>query len=208
MPENVLQLGILVSGRGSNLQAILDAISNKTLKAQVNVVLSNRGEALALKRAEKYGVPAEVILAQKGESKESYDQKLSAALDKYKVDMVVLAGFMRILSPHFINHYPNRILNIHPSLLPAFKGLEAQKQALDYGVRYSGCTVHLVDTGCDTGPIILQAVVPVLANDTLDSLSERILKEEHRLLPKAIDLFAKNKVKISGRHVNIMGEPS
>lgn len=203
MSDKVLNVGVLVSGRGTNLQAIIEACAKKEINARIAAVISNKPQAMALERASKAGIPTAVLTSQKGESRESYEKKVEASLKEYGVELIVLAGFMRLVSPYLISKYPQRIINIHPALLPAFPGLDAQKQALDYGARYSGCTVHIVDEGCDTGPIILQSVVPILAGDTVESLSARILKEEHKLFPKAIDLISRNKVKVSGRHVEI-----
>ena len=173
------------------------------MAAQVSVVISNRPDTPALDRAKKAGIPGFVVTAVKGESKENFEKKIEAILDRHGVTLVVLAGFMRIVSPYLVSRFRNRIINIHPALLPSFPGLDAQKQALEYGVRLSGCTVHFVDDGCDTGPIILQTTVPVMLQDTVESLSARILKKEHQLLPKAVDLLAKNKVSVTGRRVEI-----
>lgn len=174
------------------------------MAAEVSVVVSNRANAPALDRAKKAGIPGFVVNAVKGETKEAFEKQIGEIFNRHGVNLVVLAGFMRIVSPWLISRFKNRIINIHPALLPSFPGLSAQKQALEYGVRLSGCTVHFVDEGCDTGPIILQTAVPVLDTDTVESLSERILKEEHKLLPKAVDLLAKNKVKVTGRRVEIL----
>jgi len=198
-----LRVGVLVSGRGTNLQAILDASREKRISAEVVCVISNKKEAPALERAKKDRVPTFVVPYVKGEPAAEAEKKMAAIFRQHQVDLVVLAGFMRILTPTFINEFSNRIINIHPALLPAFPGLEAQKQALDYGVKVSGATVHIVDPVCDGGPILLQDTVPVLENDTVESLSARILKKEHELLPKAIDLFAKNKVHVDHRKTTL-----
>lgn len=198
-----MKIGVLVSGRGSNLQALIDSIQEGKVNSKIAVVISNRKEAPALERAKKAAIPTRILLSQPGENRENYNQKLAGVLQNYQVDLVVLAGFMRILSPQMISSYPHRIINIHPSLLPAFPGLDAQKQALEAGVRTSGCTVHFVDEGCDTGPVILQKEVPVKPDDTVETLSARILVEEHKLLPKVVDLLARNKVKITGHKVEI-----
>lgn len=203
MSKKILKIGILVSGRGSNMSAIIKACAKGRTSATVAVVVSDNPSAPALKKAEKAGIEFFSVPFQKGESKKDFEEKIAAILEGHGVELVVLAGFMRILSPYFVLKFPNRIINIHPSLLPAFPGLESQKQALCHGVRHAGCTVHFVDTDCDSGPIILQAVVPVKPSDTAESLSARILKKEHALLPKAIDLIAKNKVKVVGRKVEI-----
>ncbi|GAM11548.1 trifunctional purine biosynthetic protein adenosine-3 [Geobacter sp. OR-1] len=202
MSDNgLVNLGVLVSGNGTNLQAIIDRIEAGALSARVACVISNKGDARALQRAEKHGIPA-IHLPYKGfDGREAYDAELVRILKDHGVELVVLAGFMRILTPVIINAFSNRIMNIHPALLPAFPGLDAQKQALDYGVKVSGCTVHFVDAGCDTGPIIIQAVVPVLEDDTEDTLSQRIHKEEHRIYPEAIRLYSEGKLKVAGRRV-------
>ncbi|EKD42279.1 MAG: hypothetical protein ACD_73C00227G0002, partial [uncultured bacterium] len=166
---------------------------------------SDNEQAPALTKAHSAGISTEIVTANKGEKRESYGEKLIQALSSFKPDLIVLAGFMRIVGTNVIDAYKNKIINIHPSLLPAFAGLDVQKQALDYGVRFSGCTVHFVDAGCDTGPIILQTVVPILEGDTVETLSARILIEEHKLLPKAVDLIAQNKVKIENRKISIGG---
>lgn len=202
--DGKLKLGILVSGRGSNLQALVDACSQKKIAAEIRVVISNNPKAPALEKAKKAGLACAVVPNKTGETREDYDKKIVAILLQHRVDLVVLAGFMKLLSPWLVQQFPERIINIHPSLLPAFPGLEAQKQALDYGVQFAGATVHLVDAGCDTGPILLQAVVPVKPDDTVESLSLRILHVEHQILPKAIDLLAKNKVDVSGRKIRFL----
>ncbi len=198
------KLGILVSGRGSNLQAIIDAIDQKKIVAEIAIVISNKPHAFALERAKKANVQTEIIEPIKGETREDYDDRVLKVLKRYNVDLVVLAGFMRILSSRLVQAYPNKMINIHPSLLPAFPGLQAQKQALEAKASESGVTVHFVDGGCDTGPIIAQTRVPILPTDTEETLSARILVEEHRLLPKIIDLIAKNKVKISNQTVSLL----
>jgi phosphoribosylglycinamide formyltransferase-1 len=194
------RLGILLSGRGSNFLAIADSIAAGRLDAEITVVISNRADAPGLAAARERGLNA-VLLPSRGLNREAYDAQLIAELDKHAVDLVCLAGYMRLLSASFIEHYPMRVLNIHPSLLPAFPGLDAQKQALDYGVKFSGCTVHFVDGGLDSGPIIKQAVVPVFDDDTVESLSSRILKEEHRIYTEALALVVSGRYKIEGRKV-------
>ena len=189
------RLGILLSGRGSNFIAIADAIAAGRLKAEIAVVLSNRADAPGLALARERGIPAFVV------SGPARDQALIDHLQKHEVDLVCLAGYMRLLSAPVIAHFKNRIVNIHPSLLPAFPGLDAQHQALEHGVKYSGCTVHFVDEGLDSGPIIRQAVVQVFGDDTEASLSARILKEEHRIYSEAIALVLSGKFRISGRTV-------
>lgn len=194
------RLGILLSGRGSNFQAIADAIATGRLEAEVAIVIANRAEAPGLSIAKERGLPA-ICIPSRGLDRESYDRLLLEELAKHQVEVVCLAGYMRLLSASFIRAYPLRILNIHPSLLPAFPGLDAQHQALEHGVKYSGCTVHFVDEGLDSGPIILQSVVPVADNDSEDTLSARILKEEHRIYSEALALVLSGKFRIEGRRV-------
>ena len=194
------RLGILLSGRGSNFQAIADAIAEKRLDAEISVVISNRADAAGIDAARNRGIHA-VLLPSKGLDRELYDRQLIAELRNHEVDLICLAGYMRILSGYFIREFPLRILNIHPSLLPAFPGLDAQHQALQHGVKLAGCTVHFVDEGLDSGPIIAQASVPVLDEDDADSLSARILREEHRLYSEAIALVLSGNYRIEGRRV-------
>lgn len=181
-------LGVLISGRGSNLQAILDAIREGRLNARVGVVVSNVGSAPGLERARKAGIPTVVLSHKDFASREAYDEALIERLRAHEVDLVCLAGFMRLLSPVFVRAFPGRILNVHPSLLPAFPGLHAQRQALEHGVKVTGATVHLVDEELDHGPILLQRAVPVLEGDDEESLSARILEQEHQIYPEAIAL--------------------
>lgn len=202
----LLKIGVLVSGNGSNLQAIIDRIEDGTLQAKVVCVISNKADAFALERAKRHGIPAHILDHRAHASREAYDIALVDLLRSHGVQLVVLAGFMRIVTRVILEAFPNAVMNIHPALLPAFPGLHAQKQALEYGVKVSGCTVHLVDEGTDTGPIIMQAVVPVNDDDSEDSLSARIQKEEHRAYPEAIRLFAERRLTINGRKVII--EPS
>ncbi len=194
-------LGVLVSGNGTNLQAIIDRIASGNLTASVACVISNKGDAYALERARNHGIPAIHLNHKEYANREAYDAALVATLREHGVELVILAGFMRILTPTIIDSFSNRIMNIHPALLPSFPGLDAQKQAIEYGVKVSGCTVHFVDAGCDTGPIIIQSVVPVLDDDTEESLSQRIHKEEHRIYPEAIQLFAEGRLIVNGRRV-------
>src|ERR1700690_2734079 len=202
---NKIKLGVLVSGRGSNLQAIIDNIGKDLLAAEIAVVISDKPDAYSLERARNHNIPAIYISAKGYKGKrDEYDALLVKELQKNKVDLVCLAGFMRIITPTLIKSFPNRILNIHPALLPAFPGLHVQKAALDHGVKFSGCTVHFVDENMDTGPIIIQAVVPVLDNDTADSLSERILKQEHKIYSRAIQLYSEGRLKIDGRRVFVV----
>jgi phosphoribosylglycinamide formyltransferase-1 len=194
------RLGILLSGRGSNFLAIAESIGSGMLPAEIAVVVSNRAEAAGIIAARELGLKG-VTLASKGLDREVFDRQMVEVLHRNGVELVCLAGYMRILSGYFLREFPMRILNIHPSLLPAFPGLDAQHQALEHGVKFSGCTVHFVDEGLDSGPIIQQAVVPVLDGDTAESLSARILKEEHRIYSEAIALILSGKYRIEGRRV-------
>jgi len=196
------RLGILLSGRGSNFEAITDSIAAGSLDAEIAVVISNRPEARGLETARQRGLNA-VCLPSKGIDREAYDRMVIGELRRNQVDLVCLAGFMRLLSASFIREFPNRILNIHPSLLPAFPGLDAQRQALEHGVRISGCTVHFVDEDLDAGPIVVQAAVPVNDDDTVDTLSARILAEEHRIYTEAIRIVLAGNYRIIGRRVVI-----
>jgi phosphoribosylglycinamide formyltransferase-1 len=198
------RLGILLSGRGSNFDAIAQHIDGGKLDAEIAVVISNVENAPGLQKARQRGL-ATFFIGSKGLSREEFDRRVAGVLQEKQVDLVCLAGFMRLLSPYFIQVFRHRIVNIHPSLLPAFPGLDAQRQALDYGVKYSGCTVHFVDEGLDSGPIILQAPVPVLDSDTEETLSARILKEEHRLYSLGIQLIIDGKIRIEGRRVVMQG---
>ena len=208
-PNNTLRLAVLASGRGSNLQAIIDAIEGGSLKATIAVVVSNKQEAQALERACRHGLPAEFVDPKPctglPDSREAYDRAILDVLRKYRVDLVLLAGYMKIVTPVLVQAFPNCMMNIHPSLLPAFPGLRVQQKALDWGVKITGCTVHFVTEGVDEGPIIIQASVPVLEGDTADTLAERILKEEHRIYPLAVHLFTQNRLQVVGRHVHIQG---
>ena len=196
-------LGVLISGSGSNLQAIMDAIKEKRLDAVIRIVISNRDDAYGLVRARNHNLPTEIVDHRKFPAREAYDQALVDLLKTHDVELVVLAGFMRLLSPVFVRAFSNRIMNIHPALLPAFPGLHVQRKALEYGVRFSGCTVHFVNEECDQGPIIIQAAVPVFPDDTEESLSARILKEEHRIYPRAIQLYSEGRLHVVGRRVLI-----
>ena len=197
------RLGILISGRGSNFLAIADAIASGKLNAEIAVVISNRADALGIAAARERGLNA-VVLPSQGLAREAYDLQLIAELEKARVDFICLAGYLRLLSPAFIRRFPLRILNIHPSLLPAFPGLDVQQQALDYGVKVSGCTAHFVDEGLDSGPIVKQAAVPMLDGDTAATLAARILKEEHRTYSEAIALVLSGKWRIEGRRIVAM----
>lgn len=197
-------IAVLVSGNGSNFQAIVDALETGRIKnARIACLISNKADAYALERARKHTIPALVLDHKLYPNRQAYDTALVELLRQNNVNLVILAGFMRLLSPVMIGAFPNAIINIHPALLPAFPGLDAQKQAFDYGVRYTGCTVHFVDSGTDTGPIILQAVVPVLQDDTLETLTQRIHGEEHRTYVEAVRLFCEGRLAVDGRKVSI-----
>lgn len=196
-----LRIGVLASGRGSNLQAIIDAIEAGKLDCRLAVVVSDRADAQALERARKHGTEAVFMDPKAHPDREAFDRAVLAVLEKYQVELVCLAGYMRVLSPAFVRALPGQIMNIHPALLPSFPGLHAQRQALQYGVKVSGATVHFVDEGVDTGPIICQATVPVSGDDTEETLAARILAEEHQLYARAIRLFAEGRLSIVGRRV-------
>jgi len=203
--SNPLRIGVLISGSGTNLQAIIDAIGRGELKAEIGLVISNRADAYGLQRAHRAGIQTLVLDHRRFPSREAYDQQLVAELSAADVKLVVLAGFMRLLSNVMIRAFPNRIMNIHPALLPSFPGLNVQKAAVDYGVRFSGCTVFFVTEGVDDGPIIIQAVVPVYPDDSDEELAARILAQEHRIYPRAIALFQQGRLEVSGRRVLIKG---
>jgi phosphoribosylglycinamide formyltransferase-1 len=198
-----LRLGVLASGRGSNLQAILEAVEANELPAVVAVVVSDRKDAPALERARRHRVEAVFLDPAAHPDREAFDRAVLAVLGRHRVELVCLAGYMRIVTPAFVRALWGRLINIHPALLPAFPGLHAQRQALEHGVKVSGATVHFVDEGVDTGPIICQAAVPVREDDTEETLSARILAEEHRLYPRAIRLFAEGRLRIEGRRVRV-----
>ena len=197
------RVGVFVSGSGSNLQALIDA---KIPSVEIVVVVSNNPDAYAIERAEKNKIPVEVIDHRNYSSREDFESEIQKRLDQYKIDLIALAGFMRILTPLFIRNYKHRIMNLHPAILPSFPGTNAVKQALMYGVKFTGCTVHFVDEGVDTGPIILQAIVPIYDTDTEETLLERIHKEEHRIYPEAVRLFGEGKLRIEGRRVVIRNQ--
>ena len=201
MPLNIFKLAVLVSGRGSNLQAIIDSIDREELDAHLSIVISNTKDAMALKRAEKHGIKTIFIDPSTYLNSKEYDKALVLKLKEFSIDLICLAGYMRILGKEVIQTFEKKIINIHPSLLPAFPGLNAQKQAINHGVKFSGCTVHFVDSGVDGGPIILQTVVPVYDNDDEKSLSKRILEQEHYLYPKAIKMIQEKKIRLNGRTV-------
>jgi len=193
-------IAVFVSGSGTNLQAIIDA---KIKSANLAVVLSNKPDAYALERALKHNIPVEVVDHKEFDTREAFEAELIERLKKYNVKLIALAGFMRILTSFFVNNYKHSIINLHPALLPSFPGIHSAKQALDYGVKITGVTVHFVDDGVDTGPIILQSVVPIDDSDSEDSLLEKIHKEEHRIFPEAVKLFCEGRLSISGRKVII-----
>lgn len=201
---NNRKAGVLVSGRGSNLQAVLDRIADGYLPLEIGVVISDKADAYALERAANIGIKTVVVARKECASKEEFEDRIHAALVEAGCELVVLAGFMRILSCNFVSKWHNKIINIHPALLPSFPGLDGQGQALEYGVKFTGCTVHFVDEGTDTGPIILQKVVPVLDDDTHDTLAARILEQEHKTMPEALKLWAEGKLVIEGRKVKIL----
>ena len=202
---NPLRLGVLISGSGTNLAAIIDAIGRGELKAEIRLVISNRADAFGLERARQAGIRTLVLDHRRYPSREAYDQQLVAELTAADVELVALAGFMRLLSNVMLRAFPNRIMNIHPALLPSFPGLHVQKAAVDYGVRFSGCTVFFVTEGVDDGPIIIQAVVPVHPDDNEENLAARILAQEHRIYPRAIALFQEGRLEVDGRRVLIKG---
>ena len=199
MSSSERRLGVLISGRGSNLQSIIDAISGSRLTAQIAIVVSSRDDAAGLKRAREAGIETMCLRPRDYADRDAYDRATADALEMRRVSLVCLAGFMRLVGPPLLDAFPNRVLNIHPSLLPAFPGLEAQRQALEYGVRFSGATVHLVTSELDGGPIVLQAAVPVLEGDSVETLSTRILVEEHRIYPEAIHMLLDGGWSVRGR---------
>ncbi len=196
-------MGVLVSGRGSNLQALIDGVESGRLAAEIALVVSDNPSAYALERCRRHRIPSEVLLRKGFRSREEFEERLADLLEG--VDLVVLAGFMRLLSPVFLQRFPDRVINIHPSLIPAFQGLSAQKRAVEFGVKFSGCTVHIVDESVDGGPVIVQAVVPVYPEDTEETLSERILSYEHRVLPQTVQWFAEGRIHLEGRRVTVKG---
>jgi len=201
--EKILNIGVLVSGSGTNLQSILDACAKGEMKARVVCVISNKADAYGLERARQAGVPALHLDHRAYSGREAYDEALVATMREFGVQLVAMAGFMRIITPVLLEAFPMAVMNIHPALLPAFPGLHAQRQALEYGVKVAGCTVHFVDPGTDTGPIIIQAAVPLIEGDTEQTLSARIQKEEHRIYPEAIRMFAEGRLQVAGRTVGV-----
>jgi len=199
----MMRIAVLASGRGSNFQALIDAIASGTVPAACVRLITDNPNAYAIERAKRAGIPVRVVDFGRCSDRESYESQIRAAMHECRADLFVLAGYMRLLDPRTVIEFSGRIINIHPALLPAFPGLHAQRQAIEHGVKVSGCTVHFVDAGMDSGPIILQRAVPVYDNDTGDSLSERILAEEHRCLPEAVRLFCEGRLHVEGRRVRI-----
>ncbi len=197
---NKKNVAVFVSGSGTNLQSIIDA---NIESANIAVVLSNKPEAYALERALNHAIPVEVVDHKEYESREAFEAELIERLKNYNIDLIVLAGFMRILTSYFVNNYKHRIINLHPALLPSFPGMHSAKQAIDYGVKFTGVTIHFVDDGVDTGPIIIQSVVPVDDEDTEETLLNKIHAEEHRIFPEAVRLFCEDRLSINGRCVSI-----
>jgi phosphoribosylglycinamide formyltransferase-1 len=198
-----IRLGVLVSGSGSNLQSIIDHSEKDQLDARISIVISNNPDAYALERCRRHNIPAAVLDHRAFPKRADFDRQMIEILHASGVDLVVMAGFMRILTPIFFRAFPMKIMNIHPSLLPSFPGLHVQQKALDYGVKFSGCTVHFAEEGVDAGPVIIQAVVPVFEGDNEQILSERILKEEHRIYPQAIQYYAEGSLEVIGRTVRV-----
>jgi phosphoribosylglycinamide formyltransferase 1 len=201
MPNQIIRLGVLASGRGTNLQSIIDAVDRKTIDVSMAVVISDKEQARALERARRHNIKGIFIDPKPCKTREDYDMKIVEVLNQQDVNLVVLSGYMRIVTSRLIEPYRYRMINIHPSLLPSFPGLRAQQKALQWGVKISGCTVHFVDESLDQGPIIIQAAVPVHRDDTEDSLSSRILEQEHRILPQAIQYIAEGRLEVVGRQV-------
>lgn len=198
-----LNLGVLVSGSGSNLQAIIDNIEQRKLKSKIAVVISNNKDAFSIERAKKHNIPFEIIEHHQYNKREDFDKKIVETLKSYNVDLVIMAGFLRVITKILLDAYPMKIMNIHPALLPSFPGLHVQKKALDYGCKFAGCTVHFADEGVDSGPIIIQGVVPILDSDDEDTLSKRILKVEHKIYSTAIKLYEDGRIRIKNRKVII-----
>lgn len=201
--ENSCRIAALVSGRGSNLMAIIDAAERGEIRSKIELVISNNKEAYALTRAKEHGIKTLFIDPKEFKTREDYDRQIVKYLKEHQIELVCLAGYMLLITPYFVQEYKNRIMNIHPALLPAFPGLDVQRKALEYGVKVTGCTVHFADEGCDTGPIIIQRAIPVLEDDTPETLSTRILKEEHNIYKEAIRLFEEGRLVVEGRRVRI-----
>jgi len=199
--DKTVRIGVLASGRGSNLQSIMDSIASGHIRAEIAVVISDKVDAFALERAKGAGIEVEFIDPKKSRRREDHDLAVLKSLRAHRVDLVLLAGYMRIVTMTLVEAFENSMMNIHPALLPSFPGLHVQHKAIEHGVRFSGCTVHFVDGGMDTGPIIIQAVVPVLPDDTIDSLASRILVQEHRIYPEAVRLFVEGRLTVEDRRV-------
>ncbi len=203
----MVNLGVLVSGSGSNLQAIIDNIEAGRLDARIKIMISNVPDVFALERAKKHNIPSVVISHKEYKRREDFDQKIVETLQAHGVELVVLAGYMRVVTSVLLRAFPMRVMNIHPALLPSFPGTHVWQAEVDYGVKFAGCTVHFVDEGTDTGPIIIQAVVPVYDDDTADALNARILKQEHKIFSQAIQLYAEGRLEVQGRRVLAEGFP-
>ncbi len=199
----MINIAVLISGSGTNLESIIDSIESRKVDAKIALVLSNEPDAYGLVRAEKHNIPTAVINHRGYKMREDFDKALIDLLEGYDVDLICLAGFMRLLTPVFLRKYPKRVINIHPAILPSFAGSHGQEDAFEYGVKFSGCTIHFVDEGVDTGPIIIQAVVPVMQGDTIDTLKDRILAQEHKIYPQAIQYFAEGRIEVKGKKVVI-----
>lgn len=197
------KIAVLVSGRGSNLAVIIGAAEKGEIKSKIELVISNNKDAYALTRAREHGIEALYVDPKDFKTREDYEREIVKHLREHEVDLVCLAGYMLLVTPYFVREFKNRIMNIHPALLPAFPGLDVQRKALENGVKVTGCTVHFVDEGCDTGPIIIQRAVPILEDDTVESLSIRILKEEHKIYKEAIRLFEEDRLVVEGKRVRI-----
>ena len=200
----MLTIGVMISGSGSNLQAIIDAIDESSLKVKIGCVISNKAEAYGLVRAQKHQIPAFAVLPKDFPDRQSHEQAVTEIMNQHGVELVVLAGYMRVLTPNFVRYYANRLINIHPALLPAFPGAHGIQEAFEYGVKVTGVTVHFVDEGVDSGPIIEQVVVPITPEDTLESLEAKIHREEHLLYPKVLGYFAENRIRLTGRKVTVL----
>jgi phosphoribosylglycinamide formyltransferase-1 len=201
----MLTIAVFISGSGSNLQSIIDNVEKGAVSARIAVVVSNEPDAYGIERAKKHGIPTAVVNHRDFSNRSAFEEAILAVLEKHPVDLICLAGFMRVLTPEFLRRYPLKIINIHPALLPSFAGTHGQKDAHDYAVKFSGCTIHFVDEGVDTGPIIIQAVVPVMPDDTVETLQKRILAQEHKIYPQAIQFIAEGRVSVVGRKVVVAG---
>ncbi len=201
----MFSIAVFISGSGSNLQSIIDAIHDRRVSARIAVVLSNEPDAYGLVRAQQHGIPTAVVNHRDYANRQEFEAAVLSVLGDFPVDLICLAGFMRLLTPGFLRRFPHRVINIHPALLPSFPGTHGQRDAFNYGVRFSGCTIHFVDDGVDTGPIIMQAVVPVLPDDDEERLKARILAQEHRIYPQVIQFFAEGRITVTGKKVVIAG---